>query len=191
MNETKNLVQISTHKENDLYFAAAFSQKGKIVRIALPQTSLESVVTEISDYHPKFVLDNKYEDTVAIIAQMYLGKISDFNMELLEMEVSKEQIHETSSIKTNFERDVIVEVASIPHGSVKTYKDIANSLNTRGYRAVGTAIGKNPFPIVVPCHRVVRSDGKIGGFRGGKQMKINMLTNEGFTIKSDRVMTEK
>jgi len=136
-------------------------------------------------------LDDKYEDTVAIIAQMYLGKKSDFNMELLELDVSKEPCHETSAIKTEFERDVILEVADIPHGSVKTYKDIARSLNTRGYRAVGTAIGKNPFPIVVPCHRVIRSDGKVGGFRGGKQMKVDMLINEGFSINSDGVISEK
>lgn len=187
----KNSVLISTYKKNDLYFAAAFSQKGKIVRIALPKKNLDDVVPELSNYHPEFILDNKYEDIVAIIAEMYLGKISDFNMELLEMEVSKEPSHETSSIKSSFERDVILKVAAIPQGSVKTYKDIASSLNTRGYRAVGTAIGKNPFPIVVPCHRVVRSDGKVGGFRGGKEMKIDMLINEGFCIESDRVITKK
>jgi len=146
---------------------------------------------DISNHHPEFTLNDKYEKTVAIIAQMYFGKISDFNMALLEMDVSKEPSHKTSSIKTNFEREVILKVAAIPHGSVKTYKDIARSLNTRGYRAVGTAIGKNPFPIVVPCHRVVRSDGKVGGFRGGKQMKIDMLINEGFIIKSDQLITEK
>ncbi|MTK63381.1 MAG: MGMT family protein, partial [Methanobacterium sp.] len=55
----------------------------------------------------------------------------------------------------------------------------------------GTAIGKNPFAIVVPCHRVVRSDGMIGGFRGGKEMKIEMLINEGFKIKSDKILLEK
>ena len=191
MNKRKNLVLISTHRTGNLYFAAAFSQEGKILRIALPQSNLEGVVTEISNYHPEFVLDNKYEEIVGTIAHMYFGNISDFNMELLEMNISKETNHEPSSIQTNFERDVILEVAAIPQGSVKTYKDIASSLNTRGYRAVGTAIGKNPFPIVVPCHRVVRSDGKVGGFRGGKQMKIEMLINEGVHIKSDRVITEK
>jgi len=190
MSKRKNTVLISTQKLKDLYFAAAFSQKGKIVRIALPKTNLDDAVVELSNHHPEFILDDKYEDIVAIIAQMYIGKILDFNMELLEMEVSKET-YETSPIQTKFERDVILEVATIPQGSVKTYKDIANSLNTRGYRAVGTAVGKNPFPIVIPCHRVVRSDGKIGGFRGGKQMKIDMLTNEGFIVKSDGLITKK
>lgn len=191
MNKRKDLVIISIHKTNKLYFAAAFSQKGKIVRIALPKTNLEDLVTEISNYHPKFIINNMYDEIVGIIAEIYHGNTSNFDIELLEMDISNESSRETSSLNTNFERDVILEVASIPHGHVKTYKEIATAVKTQGYRAVGTAIGKNPFPIVVPCHRVVRSDGKIGGFRGGKQMKIEMLINEGFKIKSDKILLEK
>jgi methylated-DNA-[protein]-cysteine S-methyltransferase len=191
MDKRKYLVIISIHNDGNLYFAAAFSQRGKIVRIALPKTDLEDLVTEISNYHPKFIINNMYEDIVEIIAEMYHGNTSNFNTDLLEMDISTESSHETSTIKTNFERNVILEVASIPKGHVKTYKEIATSMKTQGYRAVGTAIGKNPFPIVVPCHRVVRSDGKVGGFRGGKQMKVEMLINEGFKIKSDKIMLEK
>jgi methylated-DNA-[protein]-cysteine S-methyltransferase len=80
---------------------------------------------------------------------------------------------------------VIIEVAKIPYGTVKTYKEIAKSINSRAYRAVGTAIGKNPFPIVIPCHRVIRSDGKIGGFRGGTQMKVEILKKEGIKIEEE------
>ncbi len=191
MDKRKYLVIISIHNDGNLYFAAAFSQRGKIVRIALPKTDLEDLVTEISNYHPKFIINNMYEDIVEIIAEMYHGNTSNFNTDLLEMDISTESSHETSTIKTNFERNVILEVASIPKGHVRTYKEIATSMKTQGYRAVGTAIGKNPFPIVVPCHRVVRSDGKVGGFRGGKQMKVEMLINEGFKIKSDKIMLEK
>jgi methylated-DNA-[protein]-cysteine S-methyltransferase len=191
MDKRKYLVIISIHNDGNLYFAAAFSQRGKIVRIALPKTDLEDLVTEISNYHPKFIINNMYEDIVEIIAEMYHGNTSNFDTDLLEMDISTESSHETSTIKTNFERNVILEVASIPKGHVKTYKEIATSMKTQGYRAVGTAIGKNPFPIVVPCHRVVRSDGKVGGFRGGKQMKVEMLINEGFKIKSDKIMLEK
>jgi methylated-DNA-[protein]-cysteine S-methyltransferase len=191
MDKRKYLVIISIHNDGNLYFAAAFSQRGKIVRIALPKTDLEDLVTEISNYHPKFIINNMYEDIVEIIAEMYHGNTSNFDTDLLEMDISTESSHETSTIKTNFERNVILEVASIPKGHVRTYKEIATSMKTQGYRAVGTAIGKNPFPIVVPCHRVVRSDGKVGGFRGGKQMKVEMLINEGFKIKSDKIMLEK
>ncbi|UTB33523.1 MAG: MGMT family protein [Methanobacterium sp. ERen5] len=191
MNKRNDLVIISIHKTNKLYFAAAFSQKGKIVRIALPKTNLEDLITEISNYHPKFIINNMHEKIVAIIAEIYHGNKSNFDIELLEMDIPNKSSHVTSTLKTNFERDVILEVASIPQGHVRTYKEIATSVKTQGYRAVGTAIGKNPFPIVVPCHRVIRSDGKIGGFRGGKQMKIEMLINEGFKIKSDKILLEK
>jgi methylated-DNA-[protein]-cysteine S-methyltransferase len=191
MDKRKDLVIISIHNNGNLYFAAAFSQRGKIVRIALPKTNLEDLVTEISNYHPKFIINNMYEDIVEIISEMYHGNMLNFDIELLEMDISTESSHETSTIKTNFERNVILEVASIPKGHVRTYKEIATSMKTQGYRAVGTAIGKNPFPIVVPCHRVVRSDGTVGGFRGGKQMKVEMLINEGFKIKSDKIMLEK
>jgi methylated-DNA-[protein]-cysteine S-methyltransferase len=191
MEKRKDLVVISIHNDGNLYFAAAFSQRGKIVRIALPKTNLEDLVTEISNYYPKFIINNMYEDIVEIIAEMYHGNMTNFDIDLLEMDISTESPHETSTIKTNFERNVILEVASIPKGHVRTYKEIATSMKTRGYRAVGTAIGKNPFPIVVPCHRVVRSDGKVGGFRGGKQMKVEMLINEGFKIKSDKILLEK
>ncbi len=181
-------ILISTHNHNGLYFAAGFSDNGKIVRITLPKNDLEEVIADISTHHKEFSMTDKYNKTVADIAMMYSGKSVDFDMNLLEMEISDE--HETSTMNSSFERAVILEVAKIPHGEVKTYKDIANSLNTQGYRAVGTAIGKNPFPIVVPCHRVIRSDGKIGGFRGGNKMKINMLINEGFKIVSGRIKLE-
>ena len=78
---------------------------------------------------------------------------------------------------------MIIKVAKIPYGTVKTYKEIAKSINSRAYRAVGTAIGNNPFPIVIPCHRVIRSDGKIGGFRGGTSMKVEILKKEGIKIE--------
>lgn len=183
-------VIISTHNHQDLHFAVGFSEKGKIVRIALPRKDLEEVVSEISSYHPKFSMSNKYKETVIEIAMMYTGKPVNFNMDLLELEISDEYDSETSTMNTSFEKQVILEVAKIQYGEVKTYKDIAKSLNTHAYRAVGTAIGKNPFPIVVPCHRVVRSDGLVGGFRGGTEMKIKMLINEGLKPKSGRINIE-
>jgi methylated-DNA-[protein]-cysteine S-methyltransferase len=176
-------ITISTHKQENLYFAVGFSENGKIVRIALPMDNLEDVVLEISRYHQNFTISNKNTEMVKVIARMYLGEKVNFNLMLLEMDIESE--YETSTIKTSFERKVILEVAKIPHGTVKTYKDIAESINTRGYRAVGTAIGKNPFPIVVPCHRVIRSDHSVGEFRGGSEMKVEMLSNEGITL--DRI----
>ena len=179
MNELeKNPIIISTHNHGKLYFAVGYSKNNKIVRIALPQKSLEEAIGEIAKYHPNYKLSNKHNDTACKICQIYHGVKLDIELDQLELD------HNSSfSPKTSFERDVIIKVAKIPYGTVKTYKEIAKSINSRAYRAVGTAIGNNPFPIVIPCHRVIRSDGKIGGFRGGTSMKVEILKKEGIKIE--------
>ena len=174
---------ISTHNHENLYYSVGFSENGKIVRIALPQKSEEEAISEISMHHPKFLVSDEYSETARTLCEMYHGKDVQFDIRLLELNID-ESSSEISTIKTPFERDVIVEVSKIPHGSVKTYKEIARSINSQAYRAVGTAISKNPFPILVPCHRVVRSDGKVGGFRGGTKMKVEILENEGIKIEA-------
>jgi methylated-DNA-[protein]-cysteine S-methyltransferase len=69
----------------------------------------------------------------------------------------------------------------IPYGEVRSYRWIADRLKVGpAARAVGNACGKNPLPIVVPCHRVVRHDGSLGGYTGGMEIKRKLLTIEGF-----------
>ncbi len=70
----------------------------------------------------------------------------------------------------------------VPKGKVTTYKKIANKLNTNAYRAVGNAMNKNPYAPEVPCHRVINSNGFIGGFAHGVKDKIEMLKKEGVEI---------
>jgi methylated-DNA-[protein]-cysteine S-methyltransferase len=88
-----------------------------------------------------------------------------------------------------FEEKVWKQCKRIPKGRVSTYKEIANSLKTRAYRAVGIALKNNPYAPKVPCHRVVCSDGKVGGFKGKKdnREKAKMLRKEGIEIKSGKV----
>lgn len=80
----------------------------------------------------------------------------------------------------SFTRRVLLEVKAIPFGSVRSYREIGKRL---GYpmaaRAVGQAVGRNPIPIVIPCHRVIRSDGKLGGFGMGLNLKERLLALEG------------
>lgn len=76
----------------------------------------------------------------------------------------------------------------IPRGSVATYKDIAHALHTRAYRAVGNALNKNPHAPIVPCHRVVKSDGSIGGFAHGTAKKIVLLQKEWVIVKNGKVV---
>jgi len=81
----------------------------------------------------------------------------------------------------------------VPKGKVSTYKLIAEALHTKAYRAVGQALRNNPYAPAVPCHRVVASDGRIGGFNGqtkGMQIKkkVALLRKEGIEIKNGKVV---
>jgi methylated-DNA-[protein]-cysteine S-methyltransferase len=79
----------------------------------------------------------------------------------------------------DFGRRVLGRTASIPYGSVATYGDVAREIGSpRAARATGNALGANPMPIVVPCHRVVASGGKMGGYTGGIERKQLLLTLE-------------
>lgn len=81
---------------------------------------------------------------------------------------------------TKFQQSVYDVVSKIPRGSVMTYKEVAQKIgNPKSYRAVGNALNKNPFAPKVPCHRVVRSNGEVGGFASGSHKKIQLLKNEG------------
>ena len=88
----------------------------------------------------------------------------------------------------NFNIKCYQNLALIPKGMVSTYKALAESLNSKAYRAVGNAMAKNPNPISVPCHRIIRSDGSLGGYALGINKKIQLLKKEGILIKDNKVV---
>ena len=82
---------------------------------------------------------------------------------------------------TNFQRTVWNEISKIPFGETRTYKDLAIAIGKpNSSRAVANACGKNPYPVIIPCHRVIRSDGKLGGYSGvgGVKKKKELLKLE-------------
>lgn len=82
---------------------------------------------------------------------------------------------------TNFQRDVWRALLKIPYGETRTYAQVAKMAgHPNAVRAVANAIGKNPLPQIIPCHRVIRSDGKIGGYSapGGIKVKQHLLNKE-------------
>ena len=88
-------------------------------------------------------------------------------------------------IGTDFQIKVWNAISKIPKGKVKTYKELARSIRKpKASRAVANACGKNPFPIKIPCHRVIRSDGRLGGYSGkeGIKTKRKLLRSEGVFI---------
>ncbi|MBU7004860.1 MAG: methylated-DNA--[protein]-cysteine S-methyltransferase [Theionarchaea archaeon] len=98
------------------------------------------------------------------------GKRKVFSPECVDVRIEK--------IRGHFHRNVLRKAMEIPYGSTVAYSELADSLDSRAWRAVGSAMARNPVPIVVPCHRVVAKHG-IGGFGGNVELKRRLLELEG------------
>jgi methylated-DNA-[protein]-cysteine S-methyltransferase len=85
---------------------------------------------------------------------------------------------------TDFQREVYAELSKVPHGRVTTYGELAEAVGRAELaRAVGQAVGANPVPILIPCHRVVAAEGRLGGFSGGLAVKAALLHVEGLEVE--------
>ena len=91
----------------------------------------------------------------------------------------------------SFDEKVWALTARIPAGKVTTYRQIAQELKTRAYRAVGQALHRNPYAPAVPCHRVVGSTGALTGFAGGLDRKMQLLMQEGVAVKNGKVVLKQ
>lgn len=88
---------------------------------------------------------------------------------------------------TDFQREVYAELVKVPHGRITTYGELAEAMG-RGVevaRAVGQAVGANPIPVVIPCHRVVAAEGRLGGFSGGLPAKVALLRVENVDVEGE------
>lgn len=84
---------------------------------------------------------------------------------------------------TSFQKKIWLKVKEIPYGQIRSYKWVATEIgNPKAYRAVGNANGKNPIPIIIPCHRVICESGGLGGYKPGTELKKKLLRLEGVTI---------
>ncbi len=97
----------------------------------------------------------------------------------------------SSILKTNnlteFEKDVYRAVSKIPNGEVRSYKWVADRIGRpKAFRAVGNALNKNPYPKTIPCHRVIKQDGSIGGYSEGAALKKKLLSLEGIDYTGKR-----
>ncbi len=90
-------------------------------------------------------------------------------------------------MKSNFNERCYELLKLVPKGKVTTYGEIARALNTRAWRAVGSAMAKNKHLIVIPCHRVVRHDGCIGQYATGADKKAGLLIEEGVAVENGKV----
>ena len=83
------------------------------------------------------------------------------------------------------------KLMKVPRGKVTTYAEIARALKTKAYRAVGSAMKKNTNTPHIPCHRVVKSNGRVGEYNEGTQKKIKLLEAEGHIIKNNKIQNFK
>ena len=150
--------------------------KGKkgLKRILLPEKRRKEVILKIKVLCPVSVCSKDgFEKEIKDISAYFRGENEKFSF-LLDFSGS-----------TNFQRLVWSETAKIPYGKTGTYLFIAEKIGKKNSpRAVGNALGENPFPVVIPCHRVLRADGKMGGFTaaGGIGLKEKLLKLESNNI---------
>ncbi len=139
----------------------------KIAYIFLPEGRL---LQSIKKLFPDSVETGEgFRDISDAVLAWFKGKDCRFSSSLLDRNACYE-----------FQKKVLVETAAVRRGKVITYGRLAGKIAApNAARAVGTALGRNPFPLLIPCHRVVRSDGSLGGFGGGLPMKRKLLEMEG------------
>ena len=86
------------------------------------------------------------------------------------------------------EKKIYRKILQVPSGKITTYKELARSVGLQnGQRVIGQIMKKNPFPVIIPCHRVVKSNGEIGGYAYGISIKKNMLVKEGISISNNKI----
>jgi methylated-DNA-[protein]-cysteine S-methyltransferase len=142
-----------------------------LVRLALPNEDLDGVLGDLAESLSPRVLEypGRLEG-----ARRQLGEYFERRRDHFELPLDWRLSH------PGFYRRVLRATSRVPFGEVITYGDAAaRAGNARAFRAAGTALGSNPIPIVVPCHRVIRAGGEIGNYGGGPEMKRFLLRLEG------------
>ena len=89
----------------------------------------------------------------------------------------------------NIRQKIFKKLLEVPQGQITTYGELAKAVGLKnGQRSVGKIMNKNPYPVIIPCHRVVMSTGKVGGYAYGERVKIKMLNDEGIKIKNGKIV---
>ncbi len=158
-----------------LYYTKFNTWLGEIILLFLKQglvyISLSGQKEDIIKFREKYysnspIFLSEYNIYKRQILQYFSGERQEFSLPLF--------LH-----GTEFQKQVWQALQKIPFGQVASYKDIAQAIgNPKAFRAVGNANSKNPIPIVIPCHRIIKSNGELGGFTGDIEIKKNLLEFE-------------
>jgi len=142
-----------------------------LVRVGLPNQDAGEVLGDLAERVSPRVLEApaRLDDARRQLDLYFRGELHEFDLPL------------DWQLTTGFREKVQHAIAEIPYGETRSYMQVAASAgNKRAVRAAGTACGSNPIPLVVPCHRVLRTGGSLGGYGGGLPMKEALLELEGF-----------
>ena len=163
-------------------FSIRESSLGNIILIARGGKLIELDISNDSEYEIRKELIRRYPDAVSgsetfrmtyLLLDRYLrGQRLDFDTAVDISGVGE------------FTRNILTELRKVPYGHVISYSRLAKNAGYRNAaRATGQACGRNPIPIIIPCHRVIREDGTIGGFGMGLKLKERLLAIEGIRLK--------
>ncbi|WP_377268600.1 methylated-DNA--[protein]-cysteine S-methyltransferase [Peterkaempfera sp. SMS 1(5)a] len=140
-----------------------------LVRVAFPGQDHTAALEQLAERVSPRVLHAppRLDEVARQLDEYFAGRRTRFELPL-DFRLSK-----------GFRRSVLAHLTEIGYGRTESYAEVATAAGSpRAVRAVGTACATNPLPIVVPCHRVVRTDGSAGGYAGGPQAKLTLLTLE-------------
>lgn len=150
-------------------FFVTSTEKG-VHRIALPNKARWGAEKWLKEFYDGWDVERGLGVNRDVLEQLNLyftGSLREFDLDL-DLDT------------TEFRKKVLNEVQKIPYGATRTYKDIAVAISKpKASRAVGGAVGSNPIPIIIPCHRVIGSRGNLVGFGGGLDLKKRLLAFEG------------
>lgn len=147
----------------------ASTRKG-LVRVGLPNQDADALLVDLADRVSPRVLEaaGDLDEARRELDLYFEGKLDHFDLPL------------DWRLSDGFQLRVQKAIARIPYGQTRNYTEMATRAgNERAVRAAGTACGRNPLPLLVPCHRVLRSGGGLGGYGGGVEMKRGLLELEG------------
>ena len=164
-----------------LYLQTINSPLGKLVTIADDGFLYSSsFLVNVSDTFLNKL--RQYLQANIIISSNDILDKTKYELELYFSQKLKTFTIPTKTFGTEFQMNVWQKLQQIPYGQTISYLELAEAIgNKKAFRAVANANGKNPLPIIIPCHRVINSNGNLGGFTGGTDKKILLLNTEQYT----------
>jgi methylated-DNA-[protein]-cysteine S-methyltransferase len=184
-----SLITISVKKFEEIWFGVAIQVGGEIVKISFSKSRkdvLNEIIKRTSQNWQIRSNDSEVQTALVSINKLFHG------------EKNNNQLKINFKQTTKFQRKVYSLLSEIPKGKVSTYSIIAKAVGHCGAcRAVGNVMASNPFPLLIPCHRIINSNLRIGNYSipglneiESSKLKLQVLQNEGVKIKENKVVYE-